>query len=67
MSVQRRPAASLWSVAAERRAKRSLRSLQPGTAFPRSLPPATALGCLAVVFPIRPLCWRRADGKKMLG
>ena len=31
-------AASFWSVAAECRAKRSLRSLQPGTPFPRSLP-----------------------------
>ena len=39
MSGQRDVAASLWSVAAERRAKRSLRSLQPGTAFPHSLPP----------------------------
>ena len=39
MSGQRHVAASFWSFAAERRAKRALRSLQPGTPFPHSLPP----------------------------
>ena len=39
LSGQRSLAASFWSFAAERRAKRSLRSLRPGMPFPHSLPP----------------------------